>query len=65
MGKSKNIYRLQLMFRNKNHEVYTVKVNKIALNRDSDKRVVQRDGVGVSILRILMSYLSGEVKCHD
>ena len=33
----KNIYRSQLMFRNKNHEVHTVEVNKVALNRDDDK----------------------------
>ena len=31
------IYRSQLMFRNKKHEVHTVEVNKIALNRDDDK----------------------------
>ena len=41
MGKS--IYRQQLLFRNKKHEVHTVEVNKVALNRD--KRVVQKDGV--------------------
>ena len=33
-GKSKSIYRLQLMFKNKRHDV-----NKVALNRDDDKRV--------------------------
>ena len=27
----KSIYRSQLMFRNRNHEVYTVEVNKVAL----------------------------------
>ena len=31
-----SIYRSQLMFRNKKHEVYMVEVNKIALNRDDD-----------------------------
>ena len=41
----KRIYRSQLMFRNRKHEVHTVKVNKVALNRDDDKRVVQKDGV--------------------
>ena len=45
MGKEESIYRSQLMFRNKKHEVHTVKVNKVALNRDDDKRVVQTDGV--------------------
>ena len=33
----KSIYRSQLMFRNKNHEVHTVEVNKVALNKDNDK----------------------------
>ena len=44
-GKSKSIDRSQLMFRNRKHEVHTVEVNKIALNRDDNKRVVQKDGV--------------------
>ena len=30
-------YRSQLMFGNKKHEVHTVEINKIALNRDDDK----------------------------
>ena len=42
MGKSKSIYRRQLMFRNRKHEVHTVEVNKVALNRDDDKRVAQK-----------------------
>ena len=29
-GKSKSIYRSQLMFRNRKHEVHTVEVNKVA-----------------------------------
>ena len=33
----KNTYRSQLMFRNRKHEVHTVEVNKVALNRDDDK----------------------------
>ena len=40
-----SIYRSQLMFRNKKHEVHTVEVNKIALNRDDDKRITKKDGV--------------------
>ena len=36
-GESKSIYRSQLTFRNRNHEVHTVEVNKVALNRDDDK----------------------------
>ena len=32
----KNVYQKQLMFRNRLHEVHTVEVNKVALNRDDD-----------------------------
>ena len=39
----KNAYREQMLFQNKKHVVYTSKVNKIALNRDDDKRLVQPD----------------------
>ena len=42
MGKSKSIYRSQLMFRNKQHEIHTVEVSKVALNRDDNKRAVQK-----------------------
>ena len=34
-----------MLFENKKHEVYTVKMHKIDLNRDDDKRVVQADGI--------------------
>ena len=44
-GKSKNIYRPQLMFRNKKHKVHTVEVNKVALNRDDDKRIAKKDRI--------------------
>ena len=39
------IYREQMLFENKKHEVYTVNKHKIALNRDDDKRLVQVDGI--------------------
>ena len=39
----KDVYRL--MFRSTNHEVHTVEVNKVALNRDDDKRISKRDGI--------------------
>ena len=39
------IYREQMLFENKKHEVYTVNKNKIALNRDDDKRLVQVSGI--------------------
>ena len=37
--------RSQLMFRSSNHEVHTIKVNKVALNRDDDKRISRKDGI--------------------
>ena len=33
------------MFRNKKHEVHTVEVNKVALNRDDDKRIAKKDRI--------------------
>ena len=39
----KTVYREQMLFENKKHEVYTVNKHQIALNRDDDKRVVQAD----------------------
>ena len=44
----KSIYRSQLMFRNRNHEVHTVKVNKVALNRDDNKQIVKKDGASTT-----------------
>ena len=38
-------YRSQIMFRLTKHEVHTVEVNKVALNRDDDKRVSGKDGI--------------------
>ena len=35
------------MFRSKRHEVHTIEVNKVVLNRDDDKRIVKKDGVSV------------------
>ena len=42
---SENAYRKQLMFRNRLHEVHNVEVNKVALIRDDNKRIVQSNGV--------------------
>ena len=39
------IYREQMLFENKKHEVYTVNKHKTALNRDDDKRLVQANGI--------------------
>ena len=41
----KTVYREQVLFEHKNHEVYTVNKCKIALNRDDDKRIIQEDGI--------------------
>ena len=39
------MYREQMLFEPKKHEIFTVNKYKIALNRDDDKRIVQKDGV--------------------
>ena len=41
----KTVYREQVLFEHKKHEVFTVKKCKIALNRDDDKRIIQEDGI--------------------
>ena len=38
-------YRSQLMLRSSKHEVHTIEVNKVALNRDDDKRIFRKDGI--------------------
>ena len=38
-------YRSQLMFRSIKHEIFTLEVNRVALNRDDDKRISKRDGI--------------------
>ena len=38
-------YRSQIMFRSSRHEVHTIEVNKVALNRDDDKRISRKDGI--------------------
>ena len=45
---NESVYRSQLMFRSSKHEVHTIEVNKVALNRDDDKRISKRDGVSTS-----------------
>ena len=40
-----DVYRSQLMFRSSKHEVHTIEVNKVALNRDDDKWISKRDGL--------------------
>ena len=38
-------YRSLLMFRSMKHDIFTIKVNKVALNRDDDKRIFKLDGI--------------------
>ena len=33
------------MFRSSKHDVHTIEVNKVALNRDDDKRICRKDGI--------------------
>ena len=40
-------YRSQLMFRSAKHEAHTIEVNKVALNRDDDKRISRKDGISM------------------
>ena len=47
-AKSKSIYGSQLMFGSNTHEIHTVEVNKVALNRDDDKRIAKKDGISTS-----------------
>ena len=42
---SDTTYRSQLMFKSIKHEVHTIKVNKVALNRDDNKRISKRDEI--------------------
>ena len=42
---NESVYRSQLMFRSSKHEVHTVEVNKVALNRDDDKQISKIDGI--------------------
>ena len=44
---STDIYRSQLMFRSSKHEVHTIEVNKIALNRDDDKWISKKDRISI------------------
>ena len=43
--KPTDVYRSKLMFRLTKHEVHTIEVNKVTLNRDDDKRISKRDGI--------------------
>ena len=58
-GTGENVYKKQLMFQNRLHEVHTVEVNKVALNRGSQKRIVQSNGVS------MLAYGHKDVKVED
>ena len=45
------IYWSQLMFRSSKHEVHTIKINKVALNKDDDKRIAKKDGISTLACR--------------
>ena len=38
-------YRSQLLFRLSKHEVHTIEVNRVTLNRNDDKRISKEDGI--------------------
>ena len=42
-------YRSQLMFRSAKHEVHTIEVNKVALNREEDRRISRKDGISTFV----------------
>ena len=46
-------YRFQLMFRSSRHEVHTIEVNKVTLNRDDDKRISRKDGISTFAIFII------------
>ena len=43
------MFRRQDIFQNKLHELHTIAMNKIALSRDDDKRVIQSNGVSMLV----------------
>ena len=42
---SNTIYRSKLMFRSMKHDIFTIEVNKVALNRDDDKQISKKDRI--------------------
>ena len=42
-------YRSQLRFRLAKHEVHTIEINKVALNRDDDKKISRKDGISMFV----------------
>ena len=38
-------YRSRLIFRSIRHEIFTLEVNKVALNKNDDKHIAKKDGI--------------------
>ena len=51
------VYRSQLLFRSTKHKVKTLEVNKLALSREDDKRVIKKNGIS--------SYAVGRYEIRD
>ena len=71
---SNTIYRSQLMFRSMKHDIFTLEVIKVALNRGDDKRISKKDGISTlarghkslsweSYFRRIIAYLIPSIKC--
>ena len=59
-----DVYRLQLMFRSSKHEVHTIEVNKVSLDRDDDKQISKKDRISTLVHRhksLSWSPLLGEI----
>ena len=41
----RGVYISQVMFRSIRHEIFTVEVNKIAMNKNDDKHIAKKDGI--------------------
>ena len=42
-------YRSQLMFWSIKHDIFTLKVNKVDLNRDDNKRIIKKDRISTFV----------------
>ena len=51
------VYRSQLLFRSTKRKIKTLEVNKLALSREDDKRVIKRNGIS--------SYAMGHYEIRD
>ena len=39
----------KLMFTNVKHEIHTVEINKVALNRNDNKQIIKKDGISMLV----------------